>query len=193
MASPRFTLNGVNGRETMTGIQDLTGRYGLSDKAVRRRLDALSPFIAPYTTRGENNSILLTDNGLTIFDRLVQVERETKRSLTAAIEAIGNELNNGGKPFHQTVSKVEAHGGESPLVIEVLRDQIEELKKDKQTLAQERDRLLSLLESKEEQILALMPGRSPVTAEVAAQEQPRQNGNPKPSRWRAFMYLLWGK
>lgn len=161
----------------MIGIADLRRRFGLSDKAVRRRLDALYPVIAPFLSRGENNAILLSDAGVAIFDRLIQVERETKRGLRAAAEVVIAEVRNGREPEGKPRENADKPTSNRDEVIELLRAQVEDL-------CRERDRLLALLEAKEEQIKALMPGPS---------SPPPSGGIPRLSRWRALRYALLGR
>jgi len=167
----------------MMGIADLRERFGLSDKAVRRRLDALSPVIAPFVSRGENNAILLSDAGVAIFDRLIQVERETKRGLRAAAELVISEVQNGREPEGKAGANADKPAANRDEVIELLRAQVEDLRR-------ERDRLLAMLEAKEEQIRALMPGPSASPSSGSG-----GGGVPRPgfSRWRAFKYALLGR
>lgn len=68
----------------MHTLADLTKRYGLSDRSLRRRLTALRPEIDPYIHRGPRNAIILTDNGLVIMDRLIDLERSAGLGLTSA-------------------------------------------------------------------------------------------------------------
>jgi hypothetical protein len=79
----------------MLTIENLTARYGISDRALRRRLDALGPLIAPHIHRGQNNALLFDDGALAILDRLMQVQRETGLGLTEAVERIKSELAHG--------------------------------------------------------------------------------------------------
>jgi len=162
-------------------IADLRQRFSLSDKAVRRRLDALAPVIAPFVSRGENNAILLSDAGVAIFDRLIQVERETKRGLRAAAEVVISEVRNGREPEDKPGTNADNLSVRRDEVIELLRAQVEDLRR-------ERDRLLAMLEAKEEQIKALMPGPS-------APPSSGEGGIPHPglSRWRALKYALLGR
>ena len=72
------------------------------------------------------------------------------------------------------------------LLVEELRARIEDLKRREEDLRRERDQLLALLEAKEEQMKALLPG-PPSEGESGILPGPRL------SRWRALRYALLGR
>lgn len=156
----------------MMGIQDLRQRFGMPDKAVRRRLDALSTVLTPHISRGVNNAILLSDSGVAIFDRLVQIERESKRGLTPAAEMVANEVLNGA----QAVVKPEENGDQTPEVLDILKEQIRELKHDKSYLQEQLDKALNHV------------------GELQAYALPSEsNGRRKRSRWQHLKAVVIGR
>lgn len=162
----------------MLTIQDISQRFGLSKKSVRRRLDSLGPTISQHLDTGRQNAILFSDAAVSIFDRLMQLEAQDKLSPSAAIEKLKSELANGGNH----VSEERGNGAQtvpstSPELVGVLTRQIEDLRT-------ERDRLLAIIENQEEQIRALMPGPT--------EPQPNGQGNGL-SRWLALRVLVLGR
>ena len=162
----------------MLTIQDISKRFGLSEKSVRRRLDSLGTVISQHLVTGRQNAILFPDAAISIFDRLIQLEAQDKLSPGAALEKLNNELANGGNP----VSEQRGNGGPttpgaSPDLVAVLSGQIQDLRS-------ERDRLLAIVENQGDQIKALMPGPS----------EPRPNGRENGfTRWRALRYAMLGR
>ena len=111
----------------MHTIDDLTGRYGLSSRALRRRLTALRPEINLYVRRGPRNAILMTDNGLAILDRLIDLERDGTGP-TAAVEQVKAEVLTGiqSAEVRPDTAEVAATDSRNELIQE-LRDRIESL------------------------------------------------------------------
>lgn len=160
----------------MMTIKDLAERFGISEKSVRRRLDSLSPVISQHLTTGRQNAILLTDSGVSIFDRLIQLERQDKLSPTAAAERVKSELQNG-------ISPMSDHGvGPVPTVPNVPNELVEVLTRQVEDLRSERDRLLSIIEEQGQQIRALMPGPTEL----------RNKNNQRLTRWQALKVVLLG-
>jgi hypothetical protein len=164
---------------TMYDVPFLCERYGLTVKQVRDRLTALSPALTAHLLQGKHGAKVLTDGGLAIFDRLMQLERGGL-SVSAAAEKIQEECSPGvTSPTSTSVSPPSANG--ESLVIELLTRQVEDLR-------QERDRLLAMLEGKDEQLRALMPG-------PASETTPFQGSGERVrlSRWQAFKVLVLGR
>ena len=136
----------------MLNVQLLSERYGLSPKQVRDRLTSLSPVLDPYIITGKQNAKLLTDEGLAIFDRLIQLEREGI-AMTTAVELISKD------GLHRQ-SEMVNRGGSDGLAVEYiteLRERIASLESDKSYL---QERLAQVLEQLEElQRRALPPPR----------------------------------
>lgn len=124
----------------------------MSPKQVRDRLTALSPVIDPYIITGKQNAKLLTDEGLAIFDRLIQLEREGI-AMTTAVELIRKD---GFNQPSTTVNRPESGGLAGELISE-LRGRIASLERDKAYLQEQLARALEQLE--ELQRRALPPPR----------------------------------
>lgn len=163
----------------MVTIQELSKRFGISEKSVRRRLEILGPVLAPYLTTGRQNAILLNDSGVAIFDRLLQMERQDKLSPSAAAERVKKELQDGEKTVSgQGSSSVQTPSSEGvEQLLKVLSKQVEDLRS-------ERDRLLSIIEQQGQQLRALLPGPPP---------QHSQPNNLTLSRWQALKIAILGR
>lgn len=140
----------------MQTIQDLTRRFGISEKTVRRRLDSLAPVINQHTTTGAQNAIMLQDAGLAIFDHLMQLIQQDKLSPSAAVEKVINEVQ-------QRSSAVDKHGGNTVQAIDQAvppptQDIIDMLKQQVGDLRGERDRLIGIVETQQDQIQLMLPG-----------------------------------
>lgn len=162
----------------MYTVKDLSERFGLHSKRVRERLAALSPLIDPYLAEGKQNAKLLTDGGLSVFDRLMQLEQEGL-TVQAAIQKLKDELSDGQKTPGQRASSERVSNGADAKdeLIAVLKEQLLHTQ-------QERDRLLGIIENQSEQLRALMPG---------PKAQNGQGGNPALTRWQALKVLVLGK
>jgi len=140
----------------MLTIENVTARYGISDRALRRRLDALGPLITPHLHRGQNNALLFDDGALAILDRLMQVQRETGLGLTEAVEKIKSELAH-RDPGTAEERPQSVHPSADPSVLTKLiatyEDRIESLERDKAYLQAKLDEALAKLP-------ALPPSRS---------------------------------
>lgn len=79
----------------MLTLQDLSDRYGLSYKQVRDRVTVLGPLLDPFLSEGKQNTKLLNDSGLAIFDRLIQIERQDQLTIKAAAAVLNRELSSG--------------------------------------------------------------------------------------------------
>lgn len=164
----------------MLSIQDLSQRFGISEKSVRRRLDSLKPVLDQHLTTGRQNAILLKDSGIAIFDRVMQLEQQDKLSPSAALEKVISEV---GKGFSE-VSKdeqgvVQSIGQAVPApneeLVEVLKQQVSDLRN-------ERDRLLGIIENQNEQMQAMLPG--------STEEPPPSE---KRSRWSHLKAVVTGR
>jgi hypothetical protein len=129
-------------------MENLTTRYGISDRALRRRLDALEPLIGAYIRRGQNNALLFDDGAVAILDRLAQVQREAGLGLSDAVKKVKNELSNGhngsadGRP--QSAEPNADHTIVAKLIA-VYEDRIESLERDKTYLQAKLDEALAKL------------------------------------------------
>lgn len=158
----------------MYDVQFLSQKYGLTIKQVRDRLTVLAPMLTTHTLVGKHGAKVLTDGGLAIFDRLIELER-SGLSVNAAVEKVGNERSPRLETPESTTVSVWGTNGE-PKVIELMGKQIEDLRI-------ERDRLLAIIESQGEHIKALSPGPTPANGHKETQV----------TRWQAFRIAFLGR
>lgn len=155
-------------------MENLTIRYGISDRALRRRLDALEPLIGVHIRRGPNNSLLFDDGAVAILDRLAQVQREAGLGLTDAVEKIKSELTNGhngnadGRP--QSAEPNADHTVVAKLIT-AYEDRIESLERDK-----------TYLQAKLDEALSKLPALPAPTSDKS-----------KLNRWQAFKVTIFGR
>lgn len=176
----------------MLTVENLTTRYGISDRALRRRLDALQPVLGGYIQRGQNNALLFQDGALAILDRLSQLQRDAGLGLTDAASKVRNELLNGNAAPAEERPKSAEPSAEVHKLIQSYEDRIREQADMIQFLQEQ-------VGKRDEQILALMPGKG----EAKPGPQERTNGEPsktrrvqdgrKLSRWQALRFVLLGR
>jgi hypothetical protein len=171
----------------ITAIQD---RLGLSEHQTRRLLRALDTVLQPYVKRGTDNRILLDGSAIAILERGKDLWRSSGIPLTSLSETVAQELGAYSASHSKTESPNPAKAEQNHCATcDAHKELIGELRSDK-------DRLLKLLDAKDEQILALMPARSE-NALNGVGEGSGSNGNhdkkKSPSRWRAFMYVVFGR
>ncbi|MFQ5796518.1 MAG: hypothetical protein ACE5JP_15915 [Candidatus Bipolaricaulia bacterium] len=129
----------------MHTIGHLIERYGLSARAIRRRLNALRPEIDAHVRRGPRNAILLSDNGLSILDRLIDLERDAGMGSTAAAKQVKTEVQMDG----ETIAKVRPDTADAVTaanrLIEHLEARIESLEHQLEERNREIERFHGLL------------------------------------------------
>jgi len=144
----------------MLSVSDLTDILGLSDSAVRRRIEALNGVIDPYIKRGKQNKLLIDSSGLNVLRRLEGL-REEGKTIDEAVaeieeetgeigrdEATGNTEELTGK--HRETSDREA----------LLREQIDQLKDQVKYLRNQVEKKDNKLEEKEKQLQKLLTGKT---------------------------------
>lgn len=121
----------------MHSIKEICERFGLSERAVRRRLTALGTLLDAELRRGDKNTVLLTDSGLAILDRVNQLQQSAGLGLSDAAGQVRNELANGhsvgveqransaGQEDGALVRSLEARIQEQAQVIQFLQGQLE--------------------------------------------------------------------
>lgn len=148
----------------------------MSDRALRRRLDALEPLIGAHIHRGQNNALLFDDGALAILDRLAQVQREAGLGLTDAVEKIKSEFANGHNSSAQERPQSAEPSADHAIIAKLIgayEDRIESLERDK-----------AYLQAKLDEALAKLPALPPPSA--SGQDAPRL------SRWQALKLVLLG-
>ena len=161
-------------------------RYGLTERQVRHRLTALDGSLTGHVSLGQGGQRVLDDYAVTLFDRLMQLEKEGL-STSAAVSRIrgeGSAIGNGSKVAPQRQPMAESGQWVSEELVEELRARLEDKDQLVKDLRGERDKLLSMLEEKDDQLRALMPGPRPVG----------ESGNVKRmSRLQALKVLVLGR
>jgi len=173
----------------MATIKDLSERFGLSERQVRLRLTNLNGALQEFTQQGQYGRIQLTDGGVAIFERLIELER-SGFGTTGAYAKLCEELKKSHShesysPTHTTVNvgqesrqpsspQQEGPGGAYEALFENLKIQIEELRRDK-----------CYLQTKLDEALAKVPAL-PAPRPVESQQQSM-------SRWVALRIALLGR
>lgn len=197
----------------MFTLQDLTKRYGLSERAIRRRVDALGTAIEPYLRRGPNNALLFSDGALAVLDRLAQLQRDAGLGLADAAAQVREELRQRGAAPAEGRPNSAGPGADprpnpaepaSALEKGALPPAIERLLESYEARIESLERDKAYLQAKLDDLLARIPELPPPRADGPEPEQaPRAEGKKgddngsKPrrrvSRWRALRYALFGR
>ena len=116
----------------MHSINDLQDILGYTSDQLRLRIEKLKPILTESVRRGENNKILVTNNGLEILRRAKQLE-ESNIPLNEIPDKLEDEMDQN----EESVSAKSTETGQNLLEeknkrIEDLQAMIEELKADKQ-------------------------------------------------------------
>ena len=122
----------------MLGVQAISERFGLTPKQVRDRLTALAPVLDGCLITGKQNAKLVTDEGLALFDRLIQLEREGITTATA-VRIIAEERPQADK----APVKLSESDGSTERIIRLLEDRIAGMERDKLYLQAKLDEVLS--------------------------------------------------
>lgn len=115
----------------MYSIKELEDILGYTSDQIRLRLKKLKPILTETVKRGENNKILVTNNGLEILKRAKQLEKKD-----IALSDVPNYLEDELKKTEEDTSDDLAQAGQNLVEekdkrIEELKTRIEELKEDK--------------------------------------------------------------
>ena len=158
----------------MLTTENLTERYGISDRALRRRLASLEHVLGPYIKRGPNNALLFDDGALAVLDRLVQVERELGLGLNDAAEQVRKELQN----------SLSSSAGDRQKPAE-LGFEVEKLIESYEARIREQSQMISYLQSKLDETITKIP--------ALPSPQPNGNGVPRQSRLQALRVAILGR
>jgi DNA-binding transcriptional MerR regulator len=115
----------------MFTIEETAKAVGLSERQLRRRVEATAPLLAPYVRRGEKNRLLF-DQGAVEILRDVEARRASGATLTdakdwVAVSLRGEHGGEQGQERGQTAGTSVPQSGE----VAVLRELIDELKRDR--------------------------------------------------------------
>lgn len=144
-------------------IQSIISYTGLSYSFITKCLKAMPEIFDTYSIRGDNNSILLDNNALVIFDKIKQLKEKGYTIATTKLELMKN-LNK------QEKTEVENSGNQeesstSLVLVKALENSFSELLKAKEEVIKTKDEVIEshkreVLELKN-QILLITDGRSP--------------------------------
>ena len=110
----------------MHSIKDLEDRFGLSYWQARKRLGLIRENFEGEVKGGKNSKYWLTDNGLTILDRILELEGQ-KENLNTAVQQAKEELedtDNNGDTSGAKRTKVE------PKYVKRLENEVEFLREE---------------------------------------------------------------
>lgn len=144
----------------MLTIRDAARIYGLSERAIRLRLDALRPQVDAYLRKGPNGQVIITDAARAMLDRLEALRKADGLTVKLAAAKVKEELSDGHKD--------ECQGASTPsdpwrMLVEELRAEVRRLEEENRWL---RERLEEL------QRLALPAPRRPWWARLVLWRQP---------------------
>ena len=128
----------------MHSIKDLQDRFGLSYWKARKRLGLIGENFDGEVKGGQNSKYWITDNGLTILDRILELE-DQKYDLNEAVDKVKKELNNKNETEETRKSKQTKV---DPKYVEQLEkrledkeEKIEELRRDKKWIQEKYETL----------------------------------------------------
>lgn len=105
----------------MATLNDLANELGMSKRAVRARIDALSDLLDAFQSRGKNNKLVFTHEALIILRRLEELRREEGIPIREAAERVRGEATSLlGSEDQQT----DVH---ATLIMEYLQEKLREV------------------------------------------------------------------
>jgi len=132
----------------MFKISDISDKYGLSKRQVRYRLTKLDNLLEDHVSTGKNQVKLVDDYGMSLFDRLMELEKNG-RTTSAAVGEVKAEIeDNEGSKGKERADKENVKEREA--VVDQLEARIEDLK-------QHNRELKAQLGRKDQQIQQLLP------------------------------------
>jgi len=132
----------------MFKISDISEKYGLSKRQVRYRLTKLDNLLEDHMSTGKNQVKLIDDYGMSLFDRLMELEKNGRTTSTAASEVKAEIEDNEESKEEERGNKENVKKREA--VVDQLEARIEDLK-------QHNRELKGQLERKDQQIQQLLP------------------------------------
>ena len=116
----------------MHSINELQDILGYTSDQLRLRIEKLKPILAETVRRGENNKILVTNNGLEILRRAKQLE-ESNMTLSDIPDKLEKEMDQNQESVSTKSTETDRNlVEEKDKRIKDLQARIEELKEDKQ-------------------------------------------------------------
>ena len=133
----------------MYSINDLEDTLNWSYDQVRDRIVKLRDRMEGVTERGKNNKIFITEKGLSLLQKVKDLESQGK-SVQSSIKTIAKDLEDNDRKDNIEIPKYDITSSNQEEV-ELLKEQIRELKEDKRYLRNQ-------LDKKDNQIQQLIPG-----------------------------------
>ncbi len=118
-------------------VNDVAATLGLSVPQTRRRLDAIVTDLDGDLRRGSRGKILLTENGLSLLRRAVDLEKERGLTCKDAMRVVKEEMGNPDNKAVNEGATVRHENVTESLLIRELRARIED--KDKEISRLERE------------------------------------------------------
>lgn len=146
MDSQRITILAV--KLVMFKISDISDKYGLSKRQVRYRLTQLNNLLEGHVSKGKNQAKLIDEYGMSIFDRLMELENNG-HTTSAAVNKVKTEIEDNEESKKEEEADTKSVR-EREAVVEQLEARIEDLK-------QHNMELNAQLERKDQQIQQLLP------------------------------------
>jgi len=135
----------------MFDVRAIANRFGWTDNQVRTRLEVAGSLLEPYLQSGRKNKILVDSSGLTVIDRLAQLEGEGL-TVRSAVERLQSEMQprpetqNGTQP---STTPKQAEGHSEATANHAQADGLVELY---ERLLREKDEHIERLESQNERL-----------------------------------------
>lgn len=126
----------------MYTIKELQDTFDWSYDQLRDRVLKLDGEIGDVFQRGSKNKILVSEKGLSLLRKLNDLESSDK-SVQRAIETISQDLPNTQSQEERDLSKNFKTDSKTDIsqVVEVLKDRVQELQRDKKRLQEKNDTL----------------------------------------------------
>ncbi len=123
----------------MATLRDLANELGMSKRAVRARIDALSDVLDRFQSRGENNKLVFTHEALIILRRLEELRREEGIPIREAAERVRGEATS------LIESEQQQADVQATLIIEYLQEKLREIIAERDAWADLAESLESVL------------------------------------------------
>lgn len=162
---------------------ELAERYTLTDRQVRRKLEALSPLIAGHVATGDRGKELYDDHALSLFDRMIQLEKEGLSSQAAAERITGDTSN-----LTSQRGAVRGLPDASPPTDELISALREQLKHSREEI----EFLRIQIQKKDETLEAILPMLPNSTGQADGQHPAGQPARTL-TRWGHLVALVRGK
>lgn len=115
----------------MYSIKELEDILGYTSDQLRLRLDRFRPILNEHIRRGNNNKILLNDNGLEKLRRVKDLEKQNV-ALNEISDRLEKEVNPNGRETSDNLAQTDQNLiEEKDKRIQELKDRVRELQKDK--------------------------------------------------------------